>query len=55
VVWMFERMGVATGIDLEALVAVAAEAAALPGGQPGGRVRDALAARCTAPAGAAAT
>ena len=46
VVWMFERMGVATGIDLEALVAVAAEAAALPGGQPGGRVRDALAARC---------
>ena len=55
VVWMFERMGVATGIDLEALVAVAAEAAALPGGQPGGRVRDALAARCTAATGAAAT
>ena len=51
VVWMFERMGVATGIDLDAFVAVAREAAALPGGQPGGRVRDALSSRCTAPAG----
>jgi hydroxymethylglutaryl-CoA lyase len=55
VVWMFERMGVATGIDLEALLAVAGEAATLPGGQPGGRVRAALSARCAAPAGAAAT
>jgi hydroxymethylglutaryl-CoA lyase len=52
-VWMFERMGVATGIDLDALVAVAREGASLPGGMPGGRVRDALAARpeaCLAPA-----
>ena len=42
VVWMFERMGVSTGIDLDALVAVAREAASLPGGLPGGRVRAAL-------------
>jgi hydroxymethylglutaryl-CoA lyase len=55
VVWMFERMGVVTGIDLDALVAVAHEAAALPGGQPGGRVRDALSSRCAAQTGAAAT
>ena len=55
VVWMFERMGVATGIDLEALVAVAAEAAALPGGQPGGRVRQALSSRCVAPPEAVTT
>ena len=52
---MFERMGVATGIDLDALVAVAHEAAALPGGQPGGRVRDGLSSRCAAQTGAAAT
>jgi hydroxymethylglutaryl-CoA lyase len=38
-------MNVATGIDLEALVAVAQQVAALPGGQIGGRVRDALAAK----------
>ncbi|GJD34439.1 hydroxymethylglutaryl-CoA lyase [Methylobacterium aerolatum] len=44
VVWMFERMGVATGIDLDALVAVAREGAALPGGLSGGRVRAALSA-----------
>lgn len=55
VVWMFERMGVSTGIDLDALVPVARDGAALPGGQPGGRVREALSARCAAPAGAAAT
>jgi hydroxymethylglutaryl-CoA lyase len=42
VVWMFERMGVPTGIDLEALVAAAREGAALPGGLSGGRVRAAL-------------
>jgi hydroxymethylglutaryl-CoA lyase len=41
-VWMFERMQVATGIDLNALVPLACEAAALPGALPGGRVRDAL-------------
>src|SRR5215210_7992231 len=45
VVWMFERMGVATGIDLDALIPVAREGASLPGGMPGGRVRDALTAR----------
>ena len=42
VVWMFHRMGVATGIDLDALLAVARDAAALPGASPGGRDRDAL-------------
>jgi hydroxymethylglutaryl-CoA lyase len=55
VVWMFERMGVATGIDLDAFIPVAREAAALPGGQPGGRVREAMSARCAAPAGTATT
>ena len=42
--WMFARRGVATGIDLAALLAVARDAAALPGATAGGRVRDALAA-----------
>jgi hydroxymethylglutaryl-CoA lyase len=55
VVWMFERMGVQTGIDLDAFVEVARAAAALPGGQAGGRVRDALASRCAAVPAAAAT
>jgi hydroxymethylglutaryl-CoA lyase len=44
-VWMFERMGVATGVNIEALVPIAREAANLPGALPGGRVRDALTAR----------
>jgi len=44
VVWMFQRMGVHTGIDLEKLLPVALSAAALPGGMPGGRVREALSA-----------
>ncbi|MBE7248956.1 MAG: hydroxymethylglutaryl-CoA lyase [Actinomycetospora chiangmaiensis] len=44
VVWMFERMGVPTGIDLDALVSVAREGAEIPGGLPGGRVRAALSA-----------
>ncbi|GAA0600386.1 hydroxymethylglutaryl-CoA lyase [Craurococcus roseus] len=48
VAWMFRRMGVATGVGLEALVAVAARAAALPGAAPGGRVRAALAGICAA-------
>lgn len=51
-VWMFERIGVATGIDLDRLVAVAREGASLPGGVAGGRVRDALTASsepCPAP------
>lgn len=55
VVWMLERMGVATGIDLPRLLAVARDAATLPGGQPGGRVRDALSGPCAAPRAAAAT
>ena len=42
-VWMFRRMGVETGVDLDALVPLAQRAAALPGAQPGGRVRAALA------------
>jgi hydroxymethylglutaryl-CoA lyase len=47
-VWMFERMGCATGINLDALIEVAREGACIPGGLPGGRVRDALAARAHA-------
>jgi len=47
-VWMFERMGLATGIILDRLVAVAREGASLPGGTAGGRVRDALTARSEA-------
>ena len=43
--WMFEGMGVATGVDLSALVAVAIEVENLPGAQTGGRVRDALTAQ----------
>lgn len=42
VVWMFERMGIGTGIDLAALLPVAREAAALPGALAGGRVRMAV-------------
>ncbi|WP_416356166.1 hydroxymethylglutaryl-CoA lyase [Aureimonas phyllosphaerae] len=45
VAWMFERMGVSTGIDIEALRTVAEDAARLPGAQAGGRVRDALRSR----------
>lgn len=41
-VWMFDRMGLSTGIDIDRLVPVAREAAELPGCLPGGRVRDAL-------------
>ncbi len=42
--WMFARRGVATGIDIDGLVAAARDAAALPGATAGGRVRAALAA-----------
>ncbi len=45
IVWMFDRMGISTGIDLDALLLVAREGAAIPGGMSGGRVRDALLAR----------
>ncbi|MDX3911542.1 MAG: hypothetical protein QHC67_17300 [Sphingobium sp.] len=51
-VWTFQSMGIDTGIDLAALLAVAQQGAALPGGLPGGRVRTALAARRTLEAGA---
>jgi hydroxymethylglutaryl-CoA lyase len=47
VAWMFHRMGLSTGIDLDALRPVAERAALIPGGSPGGRVRQALAARPT--------
>jgi hydroxymethylglutaryl-CoA lyase len=42
VVWMFERMGVPTHVDLKRLLPVTCEGAALPGATPGGRVRIAL-------------
>ena len=44
-VYLFERMGIATGCDHERLVSLACEAEAIPGAQPGGRVRQVLAAR----------
>lgn len=47
-VWMFHRMGEKTGVDLDALVNIAARAATLPGAMPGGRVRVALAGRACA-------
>lgn len=45
VVWTLDQMRIATGIDLDRLVAVAREGAALPGALHGGRVRTALNAR----------
>jgi hydroxymethylglutaryl-CoA lyase len=54
-VWMFERMGISTGIDLEALLSVAREGAALPGALAGGRVRDALSIDSAACAASAVT
>jgi hydroxymethylglutaryl-CoA lyase len=42
VVWMFERMGVPMGIDIEALLSVAELAASIPGANSGGRARTAL-------------
>jgi len=54
-VWMFERMGVSTGIDIEALLPVAQEGAKIPGGLSGGRVRDALTSRPDACAAARQT
>lgn len=44
-VWMFDHMGVETGIDLDLLVEAARVTAQLPGAQVGGRVRHALDAR----------
>ncbi|KEQ53555.1 hydroxymethylglutaryl-CoA lyase [Sphingobium chlorophenolicum] len=49
VIWTFEAMGVSTGIDLDLLLEAARAAALLPGGLPGGRVRQAVdAALCLA-------
>ncbi len=45
IVWMFERMGLATGTDLRKLVAAAEEVTQIPGAFKGGRVRQALTAR----------
>jgi hydroxymethylglutaryl-CoA lyase len=45
ILWMFEQMEVATGIDLEAMVEIAGRVAGIPGAQVGGRVRAALQAR----------
>lgn len=45
VVWTFEEMGIATGIDLDRLVDAAEQAARLPGALSGGRVRTALLSR----------
>jgi hydroxymethylglutaryl-CoA lyase len=43
--WLFRRMGVATGVDWNALLAAADYAAAIPGALPGGRMRAVPAAR----------
>lgn len=45
VVWMFEQMGIVTGIDLQALLAIAGDVATLPNAPVGGRVRAAMEAR----------
>ncbi|GHF62192.1 hydroxymethylglutaryl-CoA lyase [Seohaeicola zhoushanensis] len=45
VVWMFNRMGISTGVDLDGLIPVACDGAGIPGGQSGGRVRAAMAGR----------
>ena len=39
VVWLFRRLGIATGIDWNALLTAADLAAAVPGAIPGGRLR----------------
>lgn len=46
VAWMFEAMGIPTGIDIPALITVARDGAALPGALSGGRVREAVVAAC---------
>lgn len=48
VVWLFRRMGVATGIDWAGLLEAADLAAAIPGALPGGRMRGVPAARVAA-------
>lgn len=44
-IWVFDQMGVETGVDLDRLIRVAQAVAKLPGAQIGGRVRNALEAR----------
>lgn len=44
VVWMFDHMGVASGVELGALLEAAGMVTGLPGAQVGGRVREAMAA-----------
>lgn len=54
-VWLCDRMGVQTGINLDSLVNVALSGAQIPGSRPGGRARAALSANrriaseCTSP------
>ena len=43
--WMFARMGIETGLDVDRLIDLATRAAALPGASTGGRARIAIAAR----------
>lgn len=45
-IYMFDKMGVHTGGDLDGLIVLAGDAETIPGAQPGGRVRDARKARC---------
>ncbi len=48
VAWTFEKMGIATGIDLDRLLDVAEDGVSIPGALSGGRVRNALhSRRCT--------
>ena len=43
--WMFEKMFLNTGIDLNQILQVAKEVSRIPGSQTGGRVRDAFSGR----------
>jgi len=52
-VWSFDRMGVPTGLDLEALLGAAEEATRIEGAAIGGRVRTALTAARGRPVGIA--
>ena len=52
---MRDALYLSTGIDLSALIPVARDGAAIPGGLPGGRVREALSAGSDACAAARLT
>ncbi|HEX7784526.1 MAG TPA: hydroxymethylglutaryl-CoA lyase [Sphingobium sp.] len=43
--WMLHGMGIPTGLNMDAMIAVARDISMLPGAQVGGRVRDAINAR----------